>query len=267
MTVGIGTLCTHKRPLDCLILASDKLGSFGDEFSTRRLAKLFIEGEDRMFAVASGSVENASELLGKITECWRALPKRNFGHIRAGIQEAAHAYRKYRFLFDVMPDFGIGPKDDWELVKKIGAERRLFKAWNKFDIGCDLLLATYTDDKQAILYHLAGLKCEITQLTAPGFGAIGVGARNAMFWLSYREQAMGMSLLRTAYHVLEAKIMAEQSAHVGRDDIELLICTPERWWGLSDRAPTSDGCPISLPQLKELFVKHGPQSTESLGGL
>ena len=72
MTIGIGAICTIRNPHDCLILASDKLGSFGDTNSTKGHAKMFVQGErDCVFAVCAGSVENASELVGNIVLEWR----------------------------------------------------------------------------------------------------------------------------------------------------------------------------------------------------
>lgn len=268
MTIGISALCTLKAPQDCFILASDKLGSFGDEFSTRRHAKMFVQGEhDCCFAVCAGSVENAGELVGKIVLEWRKLPERYYGGLRAGLQEAVNQYKKYRFVMDVLPRYALGLNEDWRLLaEQLGITQELLKSWNEFDIGCELLVGTFASTGQAHVYSISSL-AEIESLTAPGFSAIGSGASNAMFWLAYREQASGMSLLRSAYHVYEAKLMAEQSAHVGIDDIEMLIATPTMWYKMSDKAPTSEGCPISLTQIKELWNKFGPSTTESLGGL
>jgi hypothetical protein len=51
MTIGISAVCSYKNPGDCIVLASDRLGSFGTAFSTRKLAKMFIQGEqDAVFA-------------------------------------------------------------------------------------------------------------------------------------------------------------------------------------------------------------------------
>jgi len=61
--------------------------------------------------------------------------------------------------------------------------------------------------------------------------------------------------------------MAEQSPHVGKDDIEMLIVMPEMWYLLNEKNQSYETCPVSLPELRELVKKFGPSTTESLGGL
>ena len=60
---------------DCLILASDRLGSFGDVFSTKSFGKMFCMNDVPLFAVCADAVQNAGELLPMIAEGWRNVPE------------------------------------------------------------------------------------------------------------------------------------------------------------------------------------------------
>src|SRR5260370_5264636 len=269
MTIGIGVTCSEKKPNDCLILATDKLGSYGEEFSTRRHAKLFLEPEHLYFAVCSGDVNAASELSGKIIQQWASIYPGNrvYGELRAGIQQAAFEYKNYQFHSKALFTHAIGPKDDWrKIAQNLAIEDQLLEEWGKTELGCSLIVGTYDTEKVA---HVFCVKANgsAMPLGSSGFDAIGSGGYAAMFWLSFRQQSVGMSLRRSALHVFEAKLMAEHSPYVGRDDIEMLIVTPERWYHLTVDRPSTDGCPVSLGELKELASKFGPSSTASLGDL
>jgi hypothetical protein len=107
---------------------------------------------------------------------------------------------------------------------------------------------------------------EIHHLTAPGFFAIGTGADNACFWLGYRQQNFAMNLNRSAYHAFEAKLMAEQSPHVGRDDLDMLVVPRRhaRAYHLSKEFPEPEGCPVSLRGLQDYFKHFGPRPTDAI---
>jgi|SRR5208283_2579104 len=273
MTIGIGVVCSDKNPGDCFILASDRLGSFGDEFSTRRHCKMFIQPEQGLYAVSADDIGNAAELLAGIYKQWAATPVRSRGYnlIRLGMQRAAYEYKLYQFVTSVLPQYPIDPKVDWRIeAEKLGLTDKLFEEWRQTRTGCELIVGTYGlyDDGRLMSHlHYAAESGEVTPFPSCGFGAIGSGADNALFWLSYREQSLGMSVKRSALHVYEAKLMAEHSPHVGRDDIELLIVTPGQWYQLTHKRRSVDGCPVSLDELEELHRKFGPSSTQSLGSL
>ena len=112
--------------------------------------------------------------------------------------------------------------------------------------------------------YLVSSDCSIHLMTLNGFCAIGSGEFGALFWLSYREQNLAMGVHRSAYHAYEAKIMSEQSPHVGKDDIMLLVATHQKYYVLSKEQPEVEGCPVSLSKLTEEFGHFGPRSTESL---
>jgi hypothetical protein len=274
MTIGIGVVCSDKNPGDCFILASDRLGSFGDEFSTRRHCKMFIQPEQGLYAVCADDIGNAAELLAGIYQQWAANPPqvRGYNLIRLGMQRAAYEYKMYQFVTSVLPQYPIDPKGDWQAeAAKLSLTEKLLEEWGKTQTGCELIVGTVGlyDNKSRYMCHLhyadeSGL---VAPFPSTGFWAIGSGATNALFWLSYREQSLGMSVKRSALHVYEAKLMAEHSPHVGRDDIELLIVTPGQWYHLTHNRRSVDGCPVSLDELEELHREFGPSSTESLGSL
>lgn len=273
MTIGIGVVCSYKSAGDCFILASDRLGSFGDEFSTRRHCKMFIEAEQGMWAVCAGDVGSAGELLGGIHRQWAANPpeSRSYNLIRLGIQRAVYEYKMYRFISTVLPQYPIDPKTDWHTqAANLGIAEGLLEGWRKTETRCVLIVGTvglYSKGRTMCHLHYIDESGEVTPFPSSAFGAIGSGAANALFWLSYREQGLGMSVKRSALHVYEAKLMAEHSPYVGRDDIELLIVTPGQWYQLTHKRRSVEGCPVSLDELEELHQQFGPSSTKSLGSL
>jgi hypothetical protein len=74
-----------------------------------------------------------------------------------------------------------------------------------------------------------------------------------------------MGTKRTAYHLYEAKLMAEGSPHVN-EHIEFLIAAPGKYWSWSTHRPPlgAPDPPVSLEQLKGWFEKFGPRDTEEL---
>jgi hypothetical protein len=265
MTIGIGCIATELETPDCFILASDELGSFGDAFSTRRHAKMTFQPEHNLVAVCAESVENASELLGAIAMEWNELPARTFGGLQQGIQNAVTLYKHHRFFLEVLPRYGIVAKSgDWaEIVRRIGIDQQLHEEWNAQTLGCDVVVGTFDMYNHAMLYYICS-DASVHTIGQPGFTAIGSGGANAMFWLAYRQQCCGMSVLRSAYHVYEAKLMAEQSPFVGRDDIEIAVCTPRKSYILTQQRPEHDGCAVSLVRLKEMWQRYGPPDTSVL---
>lgn len=273
MTIGIGVLCSDKNAGDCFILASDRLGSFGDGFSTRRHCKMFLEPERGLYAVCADDVGNASELLGRICEQWANIPPQNRSYrmLRQGMQLAASEYRLYQFVASVLPRYPIDPKADWRVqAENLGLTEKLLDEWRNTQTGCELIvgsLGLYEQGRTMFHLHFSNEAGEVTPLPSCGFWAIGSGAENALFWLAYREQGIGMSVKRSALHVYEAKLMAEHSPYVGREDIELLIVTQDQWYHLTHKRRSADGCPVSLDELEELHREFGPSSTQSLGSL
>jgi hypothetical protein len=105
---------------------------------------------------------------------------------------------------------------------------------------------------------------QVVPVNFPGIAAIGTGANNAMFWMSYRKHKLGVSVKRAAYHAYEAKLMAEKSAHVN-ERVEIIIANVEKNWNFShDRPPVDNDYPVSLKELEAMYLKYGPQNTADM---
>jgi hypothetical protein len=58
--------------------------------------------------------------------------------------------------------------------------------------------------------------------------------------------------------------MANMAPTVNRD-VEMLVAFANRHYVLTAEKPEIEGCPISLPELRSLYEKLGPQNTNELG--
>lgn len=265
MTIGIGALCGSngpKRP-DTIIMASDTLGSYGDVNSTVALHKLFVFTPPILFAVTANDVSKAASLLTKIGTYVGDLPDRSYGWITKAIAGAVTSYRTARFQDERLGDFSLDATGDWKAeAQKLGILKAVLRSYRKTSLDCELLVGSLDRDGVAALFYI-GSDGKVFPLAHPGFAAIGTGSDNAMFWLSFRQQEHHMSLQRTAYHVYEAKRMAEQSPHVGKE-IELLVAYAGRAFRLNARTPEQSGCPVSLTALEETWRRFGPPDTTPL---
>jgi hypothetical protein len=267
MTIGIGVLaCEGREKPDHLILCCDALGSFDDTSSTASLHKLFTEREANLYAVAAHDIGKAAELLRKIVNTVMERGGETYGKIYDSICIATHAYKNARFRYEVLPLYDIAPEQGWKKeAKKLGfLDPLLQDVWPKFSIECQLIIGTFAEDGSSHLFWVQQ-NGFVHPITLPGFCVIGSGATNANFWLCYRDQSLDLSLRRSAYHTFEAKLMAERSPHVGKDDIEMLIVPPDReHFLLTPEHPERPNCPVSLTEMKALFTKFGPQKTDHL---
>jgi hypothetical protein len=262
MTIGIGAICCEgdKRPSH-IILASDSLGSYGDSFSTTAHHKLMADVKCQVYASGADNLEHSADALQKIIRAITALKERTFGTLQDAVAYGAWDHRSARFKYDILPKFNIAPTDHWRTdAKKAGILETLDKKFQKFQTRCCLIVSTF-DDRGCGAQFLVSSDGTVQSCMLPGFIAIGSGADNALFWLAYRKQFLGMGLHQSVYHVYEAKIMAEQSPHVGKGDIELLITSADGdMYFLNAKNPECPGCPISLPELEQMWKKYGPQN-------
>jgi len=267
MTIGIGVLCSEgKEKPDHLILCCDALGSYGDVTSTISLHKLFSRDDARVWSVASHDIGKAAELMTKIANAVKKDGEGIYGKIYDAICLAVHEYKSARFRYEAVTQYGLSPKKGWmEQAKKLGIlDELLENVWPEFSIECQLIIGTFAEDGSTRLFHVKH-NGSVDPVTLPGFHTIGSGSTNATFWLTYRGQGMEMGLRRSAYHCYEAKIMAEKSPHVGKDDIEMLIVPPSgKPFLLLPGHPEREGCPVSLTEMKRMFEKYGPQNTDDL---
>lgn len=268
MTIGIGVLASESSILvtpNHLVLMADTMGSFGDAYSHPRLHKIFTYPELRMYATCSGLVDKAAEVMSVITDGISkvAAETRDYGHILNVIATACFHYRQEKFRIEILPKYRLPPD---EAVPRStlpnDLQEKLQMEWKSFHIGCDLILGTFDNRGQALLFRIDG-EGSVVNFTFPGFCAIGIDDY-AMFWLSHRRHDLGMSLRRAAFHAYEAKSIAEDSAHVN-DEVDFLIANKDKSWFCSSHRPDlGQDSPVSLDQLKQLLRQYGPRGTDRL---
>ncbi len=278
MTIGIGVLATTdegrkaKRVPDTAILLADTMGSYDDADSHSRLHKAIMLPDDRVYAACAGDVSKAAQLLPCICTFLREIPvgARTYGKIQTAIAEGCFQYKQHLFTTFELPKFRLAPhafnpnqKLDSELNEKIQA------AWDQFDCGCDLIIAAFGDDGIAYLFRVMSQEHAVYSEQFPGFSAIGVGADNAIFWLSRRAHTMGLLPLRAGYHAYEAKLTAEGSGHVNQH-LDLIVANAdEHWFSTTHKSlhGEKEHPEINVQGLKKLLREYWIRKTDELGAV
>src|SRR5271166_1998928 len=253
MTIGIGVLATSETGRssgvipDHIVLVSDTMGSFGDEYSHPRLHKRFDLPDNKAYVVAAGSIDRASELVPIIDRRLALVPpgERSYGDILNAVAMACFTYKMDRFIREVHPRHGIPPTLYDPLKASKEAIDLLEPEWAKFEIETDLIVGAFSHT---------------------GFSAIGSGAGNAMYWLAHRGHTLGMKPLRALYHAYEAKMMAEDAPNVN-DEIDILVARADANWSCTSHATAAELKWIPefpLGSLKELLKKYGTRPTDDL---
>jgi hypothetical protein len=141
------------------------------------------------------------------------------------------------------------------------------EAWMEFDLGCDLIIAAFDDEKKAYIFEANAKEHSVHHRTFPGFAAIGSGGDNALFWLSRRSHTLGLRPLRAAYHAYEAKLTAEGSAHVN-EHLDVLVATATDHWFCTTHKSAhmkKEHPEINIKTLKRLLKTHWIRKTEEIG--
>jgi hypothetical protein len=276
MTIGIGVLATsdngrkEKRSPDTIVLVADTMGSYEDVDSHARLHKVIMLPEDRVYAAIAGDVGKGSQLVPCICTFLREIPRgeRTFGKIQIAIAEGCFQYKHHLFTLFKLPELRLPPhafnpnqKLEPELNERVQAE------WAEFDIGCDLLIAAFDDERKAYLFESNAHQHAVHNRTFPGFAAIGTGGENALFWLSRREHTLGLLPLRAAYHAYEAKLTAEGSAHVNKH-LDMVVATASDHWFCTTHKSLhgeKEHPEINLVNLKRLLKRHWIRRTDDIG--
>jgi hypothetical protein len=276
MTVGIGVLATteearkEKRTPDTAILLADTMGSYEDVDSHSRLHKALMFPDDRLYAVASGDVAKAAQLLPCICTFLREIPRgeKTFGKIQVAIVEGCFHYKHHIFTLSELPRLRLPPhafnpnqRLEPELNERMQAE------WMSFDIGCDLVIAAFDDEGRAYLFESNAQQHAVHHRSFPGFAAIGTGGDNALFWLTRRQHTLGLLPLRAAYHAYEAKLTAEGSAHVN-EHLDLIVATSTDHWFCTTHKSVhgeKEHPAINIPNLKRLLKRYWIKSTDQIG--
>ena len=267
MTIGIGVLASDKAKPDHIILVSDTMGSYESAYSTSELHKGWHYPDVDLYAVGAGSIDQAATFIDTLHRGMKQLPEdRSFGDIIRMAVACIHGYKLDRFSMDLGPNL-MFTHDQWFQVMDPAFRAQILQAWVDFDLGFNLIVGSFAKNTgshgQAFLFCISGFG-KIELMNFPGVCAIGSGAENASFWLSYRQHKLGYSVKRAAYHAYEAKLMAEKSPNVN-ECIEMLIARVGAHYSLRQDQPTVDGCPVSLEEMAEMYSKYGPQDTKPLG--
>jgi len=271
VTIGIGLLCSTKpkphlpRP-DAIVMIADTMGSTETD-STDDLHKMWLDDDLRFYAVGAGNLEYGGELVSIIKDELRdgikAAGKPTHSVIGTALNKSFHMLRSEHFRWDIFPQISI------QAVGTLIGPEKLVEEWQRFFLDFQMLFATFDFTGQAVLYligqfldqngHLIPKTVHLYEF--PGCRAIGTGGENADFWLHYRRQSLSLSVKQSIYHAYEARRMAARAPTVN-DNVDIAIVLPgEKSYLLTEDTPVIDGCPVSLPQLEEMFKKYGPQNT------
>ena len=244
-------------------MIADTMGSYEDAYSSSELHKLHaIESED-LYAVSADGIDRASEQISMLQSVLRLdhSGPRIYRNILQAIAKTASYYKNVRFEVDALPQFRMS-LDDWFRVQDPSLRDSILSAYQDFYVGCQMLIGVFDHVGQVFMFYLPG-DGTAQNVTFPGFGAIGSGANNAMFWLSYRKQKLSCSIRRSAYHAYEAKRMAESSPHVN-ERIDMVIAQKGKHFLFHHDKPEIAGAPISMPEMKNLFKRFSARDTGSL---
>jgi hypothetical protein len=267
MTIGIGVLCSSKpkphpiRP-DGLILVTDTMGSTETD-STSELHKLGIEEDERLFMACAGDISLCNDVGSLIKLNIAAVPKRTHGYIWEAINKAVHEALMGRFRWDVLnPKYVFAPGTIFESQREnVTAE------WQNYNPNLEMLVGTFHEKGLALLYvvrRYEGSHAWVHLCQFPGHMAIGSGSYNAELSLNSRSQQLGRNPKQSAYHAYEAKITAETAPTVN-NNTEIIMAFADRYYRLTAETPEPEGCPFSLPELRAMYPKYGPQNTDELG--
>lgn len=275
MTIGIGVLCCTKpkipqfrtgqeeeiRP-DALVMIADTMGSTAYD-STGDLHKMFVYPKEQLYGSCAGSVEMCGEIIYAVKSAFGELTgPRTHGTILTLLNNIVNGHRAQHFQMDVLqPNFlpvsGTQTAPQWQHDK-------IEKAYREYDVNAHLLVGTFDERGQALLYFVGETQDQpglVHPRFFPGFHCIGLGARNANFWLRYRGQALGLSPKQSVYHAYEAKVMAANAPTVNDSTEVVMVSSGQEPFYFSEKIEAPKDSPVSLSELESMFRKYGAQDT------
>lgn len=266
MTIGLGVLASESKEVkpDHLILLADTKGSFGDDFSMNHLHKMFIDPKMGLYTVAAGKMDRAAELFKTLSNFFGddTPHLKGYGKLFTSVHAASDCYKRVRFKYDVLPLFAHHPQSIRDDFNDSDLTPQLLEAWKGFDFGCQMIVGAFDPLGTAMLFTIEG-DGQVHNSMFPGFTAIGTGMNSAMFWLSYRQHNLGLSVKRAAYHAFEAKLMAESSPFVNAQ-IDIVIANRKEHFLLSRTNPKPEGAPVTVVELRKMLRRYGVRETEGL---
>lgn len=228
-----------------------------------RLHKIFKDDEIGLYAVAADRIDYAATLFSLISKMIREkFNSRSFTDVQDAVHAASDLFKRTCFRYDVLPTHVQPPLSIPDLFTEKDLTPELVEEWRKFYFRCQMIVGAIIVNGQACMFYVVG-DGRVENVTFPGFAAIGSGAQNAMFWLSYRNQHLGNSIKHAAYHAIEAKVMAESSAFVN-EKCEMLVADRNGSFELNDFKPTPENAAFTLKELRNMFSQYGPRNTDGL---
>jgi len=264
MTIGIGVLCSTRGLLpDAIVLISDSMGSTETD-STNVLSKMFTRGN--VHGVAADSVSVAAELFYAIATQIESLqaPKEH-GKIWKAINLAVNGVRSEKFLWQVLRNEHVIENEHMGRVFQSDNDK-IQEAWSRYYIGATLLIGTFDDEGQALLYYVGALEGApglVHFMQFPGHCSIGMGLQNADAWLNYRQQALNLGVKQSLYHAYEASRMAASAPSVNREiEITIALKDDHSYFGKDRSYPGR--YMTSIVELEGMYRAYGPQDTSGI---
>jgi hypothetical protein len=262
VTIGIGVLCStmpkpHVPQPDAMILISDIIESI-DSDSENELRKMYIYPDEKLFCVCVGRFDKSGDLLPAIQREFQELTMRNQATFTEALNRVVYNHRAQHFHFDVLPNYYFATEDI-----PPDQHQNVTDAWQRYDVGVHVLVGTFDEHGQALMYVIAqieGFDGWVHRALFPGVATIGLGAHSARAWLDYRRQVPSRSVRQSAYQAYEARRILAKTPSVNAN-LEMLFATNERVFHLDGETPEIEGCPFSLPELEKMFKKYGPRDT------
>jgi hypothetical protein len=260
VTTEIGVLCSTRpnRPFpDAILLLADSAHS-ADADSSEGVQKLFIYPEQKLYCGCVGRVEKSGDLLAAIEREFQELAPRNDAAFTGGLNRAVYGHRAQHFCYDVLTNYLFDPENI-----PSDQQENVLHDWRRYDVGVHVLAAAFDERDEAHLYVLArieSLEGWVHRAVFPGFATIGLGAYSANDWLHCRRQTPSRSVRQSAYHAYEARRLTKRTPVVNAN-LELLLATQNERFHLTAETPELKGCPVSLPELEEMYGKYGPRDT------
>ena len=286
MTIGIGVLCCTKpknqkfrpgedegvRP-DTLIMLADTMGST-DYDSTDDLYKMYISPDVKLYGTGAGNMEMCSEIFAYLEQQLRkATEPRTHGTMLTLINQAVHGHRSQHFQIDVLQSTHLPlirfANETAEQLTPQWKHEQIERDWREYDTGASLLIGSFDDNGQALLYFVGRIFDSNGDVSPrlvhpcffPGYRCVGIGSRNANFWLTYRGQTLGLSPKQSVYHAYEAKVMAANAPTVNDRTEVLIVSKDQKPFYFSEKLHAPKDSPVSLAELETMFLKYGPQDT------
>src|SRR5258708_22736189 len=113
--------------------------------------------EEHLSSVASGNMEKAGEFLNLVQRKFHAMQHREHGPIQIALNQAVLEYRMERGWLEILPSFMMSRNDWYSTAIDPSLRSDILDTWQRFDVGCELIIGTFTDSGQALLYYIPSI--------------------------------------------------------------------------------------------------------------